>query len=106
MNTFPDTWSAAMAMVGSLGQHAEPSALPPRPHAAALSALRSAQVELYCDHDAAALIALREARRSLAGDQPPEAVALASLDEASWHIRRHEMPEAQRAIVHACQHLG
>lgn len=101
----PDTLSATTALVGSLGLHATEPFIAPRAHGLALSALRSAQVELYCDHDAAALIALREARRSLLGDLAAEAVALASMDAASWHIRRHELPQAQMALAQARQWL-
>lgn len=105
MTTFSDTFSVTTALVGSLAAPAPVAALAhpgaEAAHRGAMTALRVAQVELYCDHDAAAMTALREARRSLAGEGPAEAVALASLDEAAWHIRRHEMPDAQRAIAHA-----
>lgn len=101
MSTIFDTLSATAALVGSLGMTATQAAPLPHANGEALSALRTAQVELYCDHDAAAMVALREARRSLIGQAPPEAVALAALDEAAWHIRRHEMREAQLAIGQA-----
>ncbi|MEY8877583.1 MAG: hypothetical protein AB9M60_13815 [Leptothrix sp. (in: b-proteobacteria)] len=53
--------------------------------------LRTAQVELYCDHRTQALQAIRRARRQLS--QPQDGAApheLAALDEAAWHVRHHE----------------
>lgn len=101
MTPILDTFSATVALVGSLGMHAADAAVAPRAHADALAALRSAQVQLYCDHDAAAMTALREARRALAGDSASQAVAMASMDQAAWHMRRHELREAQAALAQA-----
>ncbi len=106
MHTLPDTSSAAAALVGSLGLHAPDAAAPTPPHDAALAALRKAQVELYCDHDAAAITALRTARQALAGEAPSPAGALASVDEAAWHIRRHAMQAAQTALAQARSDLA
>lgn len=75
-------------------------------HVGAMLALRDAQVQLYCDHDAAAISALAEARRSLMAEAVPEATALATLEAAAWHIRRHETDAAQRAIVQVRDRLA
>jgi len=91
------------------GSRLEPPAAPvpsPDDHALALHALLMAQVELYCDHDAAAVVALREAHRALLRDSCFAIAALASLDEAAWHIRHHEMREALRAITRARDSLA
>ncbi len=106
MNTTFDTLSATAALVSSLGVHAADAAPVQHDHGGALLALRAAQVELFSAHDAAALTALREARRALISETPPQAIALASIDEAAVHIRRHEMHEAQAAIGQARQRLA
>lgn len=101
MNTLQDTLGAVSALVGSVGAHAADAAPLQHPHNQAVAALRTAQIELYCDHDAAALVALREARRCLIGDEPAEVAALSSVDAAAWHIRRHEAVRAQTSIARA-----
>lgn len=106
MNTTLDTLSAAAALVSSLGIHAAEAAPLPRDHGGVLQALRTAQIELFSDHDAAALTALREAQRGLISEMPAEAVAMVSIEEAAWHIRRHDMHEAQAAIGQARQQLA
>lgn len=93
--------SATLALLGSLGMPAAEADALPTAHGSALTALRTAQVDLYCDRDAAAMTALREARRALAGNVPLETAALASVDVAAWHIRRHEMHAAQAALAQA-----
>ena len=56
-----------------------------------LASLRMAQVELYSDHDAAALQAIRRARRELAAQpQANAARELAALDQAAWQVRHHD----------------
>ena len=105
MTTTADTLAAATALVSSLSAGPTAAALPLADHDQAMAALRAAQVELYCDHDAAAMTALREARRALAG-LPSEAAALAAMESAAWHIRRHEAREAQIAMALAQQQLG
>ena len=100
-----DTLAAATALLGSLTMSAPAAAEPPADQRQARQVLRTAQVELYCDHDAAAMIAVREARRFLVGTVH-EGRVLASIDEAAWHIRRHEMADAQRALVMARDRLA
>lgn len=68
-------------------------------HDAATLALRTAQVELYCDHEAAAMTALHAARRELLGEAAEEAGLLASVEEAVWHVRRHDTERAQATIA-------
>ncbi|GAP37193.1 hypothetical protein [Piscinibacter sakaiensis] len=103
MNEAATPWNVAAALVASQGRPAaEPAraALLHAPHAPAREAVEHARVELYCDHDEAALRALRDARGALrdAGDAPNAALAV---EEAAWHIRRHHPGEAQAALRHA-----
>lgn len=105
MSNPSDTLAAAAALVSSLAAGPAQATMPLRDHDLAMRALREAQVELYCDHDAAAMTALREARRALAG-QSGDALALASMESAAWHIRRHEARQAQVAMAFARQQLA
>lgn len=105
MNNPSDTLAATAAMVSTVNSSHAPGLRPVVDHDAATAALREAQVELYCGHDAAAMTALREARRSLSG-LPGEAAALATMESAAWHIRRHESREAQRDMALAHQLLA
>lgn len=53
--------------------------------------LQMAQVELYCDHKAQALVAIRHAMQLLeACDDKALDPQLATLSEAAWHVRRNE----------------
>jgi hypothetical protein len=52
-------------------------------------ALRAAQVELYCDHDANAIAALQQARRELQAAAGTGAGLLA-LDRAARQLRQHD----------------
>ena len=61
--------------------------------------LRDAQVALFCDHDEAALHALREARQELVGHVPNDSPLLVAVEEAVWFVRRHDMVGAHRAIA-------
>jgi hypothetical protein len=97
-----DMLSSAAALVGSLGLHHTEPGPAPATIGAAMRALRIAQVELYCDHDRAAMIALREARRAIVERATRQGVAaLGSVDEAAWRIRHHDLERAQVAIAHA-----
>ena len=61
--------------------------------------MRTAQVELYCDHDAQALLAIRRARAALeASHDTAAAQALIALDQASWHVRHKHMDAALEAL--------
>lgn len=53
--------------------------------------LQVAQVELYCDHQAQALVAIRHAMQLLeaCADKALEP-QLAALSEAAWHVRHNE----------------
>jgi DUF1680 family protein len=88
------------------------SALPPdaaaghADHTQAREGLRIAQVELYCGHDAAAMAVLREARQTLLRTALPRSLALASMDEAAWHIRHHALDSAQQALSDARERLA
>ena len=97
------TFVAALATATS-ATHATAHATP---RDSAVSALRSragaqmrrAQVELYCDHPAEALVAIRRAVRQL--ELPSDIVAaeeLATLERAAWHVRRHETGAAVAAL--------
>jgi len=69
-------------------------------------AMRVAQVELYCDHPAAALGAIRRALQQL--EHPFETTAaaeLATLERAAWHVRRHDTSAAVAALDVALAHL-
>lgn len=78
-----------------------PPAPPQHDHTLARHALLMAQVELYCSHDAAAIVALRAAHRSLLADTCLAIAALTSLDEAACHIRHHAVRDALQAITRA-----
>lgn len=53
--------------------------------------LQMAQVELYCDHKAQALVAIRHAMQLLeACDDKALEPQLATLSEAAWHVRRND----------------
>ncbi|MCP5270045.1 MAG: hypothetical protein H6932_02320 [Burkholderiaceae bacterium] len=72
----------------------------------ARQALRAAQVELYCDHDARAHAVLQLARRELqaaAGDASGR--GLAALDRAVWQMRLHDTRGAVAALDDAIEGL-
>lgn len=69
-------------------------------------ALRAAQVELYCDHDARALLALQQARRELqAAAGVGAGHGLAALDRAVWQMRHHDTRGAVAALGDAIDGL-
>jgi hypothetical protein len=69
--------------------------------------LRSVRVELYCDHEQAALQALRQARRRLASHAVSGgADTMRALEEAAWHIRHHDSGRAHAALVQARDSLA
>jgi hypothetical protein len=68
--------------------------------------LRTAQVELYCDHRSDALSAIRRAKRALEDVGTPSAfVDLAALEEATWHARNNDTCAAVDALGKAKQRL-
>jgi hypothetical protein len=68
-------------------------------------ALRTAEVELYCDHEGAALQALRHVRADL--DAVPPAHPLhAALEAAVWSVRTHHTAEAHRVLRLMQDNLG
>ncbi|HZY19039.1 MAG TPA: hypothetical protein VFE82_11195 [Ramlibacter sp.] len=73
----------------------------PDPIDIALRALRSAQVELYCDHESAALTAVRAARTALAGSMAGGLQVRFLVEAAVWHVRHHEFALAQHALADA-----
>lgn len=86
------------ALVASQALPATPSAAAVIPNETAREALNHARVELYCDHEAAALRALREAREAMIGAGGAPVEAMGAVEEASWHIRHHHGNEAQIAL--------
>jgi hypothetical protein len=105
MNTPSDTLTATAALVNAASRSPAHELRQAVDHDVATAALREAQIELYCGHDAAAVTALHEARRALAS-VPSETAALATMESAVWHIRRHEASEAQRDMAIAHQLLA
>ena len=102
MTPITDTFTLAAALVGGLSlQPLDTERDRATAQGAAAAALRTAQVELYCDHDAAALVALREARRHLSGSAQVGADTLSAVEQAAWHIRHHAMDAAQRSLDQA-----
>lgn len=83
----------AIVGAGGYGDHAP--AAPRASHEAAERAarldLQMAQVELYCDHRAQALVAIRHAMQLLEAckDKALEP-QLATLSEAAWHVRHND----------------
>ncbi len=95
-----DSLTAANALIGSLGMRASDARVPLHlPVPRLLQSLRTAQVELYCDHDNTALHVLRQAQHDLAEQLPPASPQLQAIEVAMWHVRRHELDEAQQAIA-------
>lgn len=69
--------------------------------------MRHARVELYCDHRAEAIAAIR--RATLALEESARAIdpaTLASLDEAAWEARRDHTTEAVAALDAAILRLN
>lgn len=61
--------------------------------------IRSAQVELYCDHRAHAITAIRRATQALeAAPGHVDPLALAALEEAIWEARRDHTDAAVAAL--------
>lgn len=106
MATSLDTLAAVSALVGSLSVQAPDTAEQHADHPLARAALRTAQVELYCDHDAAAMTALLTARRAVMDSTQKNDFVLTAMDEAAWHIRRHELDHAQSALQQAQARLA
>lgn len=97
MNPY-NAFDVASALVASQAlREAEPEAAAPL-LGPARAALANARVELYCDHEAAALRALREAREAMIGAGGAPVEAMGAVEEASWHIRHHHGNEAQIAL--------
>jgi hypothetical protein len=101
---------AASAWITSFAMHGPAAASMPAQitNDVVLQALRHAQVELYCGHDQGALTALRQVRETLAAPERhgEDLRAQLSVEEAAWHIRRHEAEQAQAAIAHARDRLA
>lgn len=106
MATSLDTLAAVGALVGSLSVQAPDTNEQHADHHLARDALRTAQVELYCGHDAAAMTALLTARRALLTSAQQNGVIITAMEAAAWHIRRHETDHAQTAIQQAQARLA
>jgi hypothetical protein len=83
------------AIVGAGGYDGHDAATPQASHEAAEREarhdLQMAQVELYCDHRAQALVAIRHAMQLLeACDDKALEPQLAKLSEAAWHVRHND----------------
>lgn len=69
--------------------------------------MRHARVELYCDHRAEAIAAIRRATQALEDSaRVADPVALASLDEAAWEARRDHTSAAVAALDAAILRLN
>ena len=99
--------TAAAAWVASVAMHSPAAAAPQAPDARAVrDQLRAVQVELYCDHEQAALQALRHARRLASTAVGGGADTRRALEEAAWHIRHHDSGRAHLALVQARDSLA
>jgi hypothetical protein len=68
--------------------------------------VRTAQVELYCDHQQGALTAIRRAKRALEdAGSPSDFVDLATLEEATYHARKNDVVTAVDLLTHAKEHI-
>lgn len=86
----------ALVGAGSYDGHVQPAAVQAgqASHGAAEREarhdLQMAQVELYCDHKAQAMVAIRHAMQLLeACDDKTLEPQIAALSEAAWHVRRN-----------------
>ncbi len=69
--------------------------------------IRNAQVELYCDHRAKAIVAIRQATQALeAAPGHVDPVARAALEEAIWEARHNHTDEAVAALDAAMLRLN
>lgn len=101
-----DQGTVAVALVQSVGHAAATPREAHHAHDEVLDVLRTAQVELYCDHESAAMAAVREARKGLDTHTAQDSLALADLEEAAWHLRHHHADEALNAIGRARKTLA
>ncbi len=68
--------------------------------------IRRAQVELYCDHNEAALSRIRAASGRLADLLPGAAAAALDLEMAARLTRQNKYQEAEQALEAALDHIG
>lgn len=69
--------------------------------------MRHARVELYCDHRAEAIAAIRRATQALEDTaRAVDPLALAALDEAAWEARRDHTAQAVAALDAAILRLS
>lgn len=69
--------------------------------------MRQARVELYCDHRAQAIAAIRRATHALEeAARAADPVALAALDEAAWEAKRDHLAQAVAALDAALLRLN
>lgn len=92
-----------LAAMASASSYAAPHAVDgPGPQAALAQMgqdMRHAQVELYCDHAASAIAAIRRATLALeATPGPVDPLALAALEQAIWEARRDHTEQAVAAL--------
>ena len=109
MLTSPTTLGVLAALVGA-GAYGAPPAnfLACGENACELAAaeIRRAQVELYCCHDAQAVMEIRTARAHLHLPHDVRySVAIAGLDRAVWMARQGRLTEAADALQAALTHV-
>jgi hypothetical protein len=107
----PSVVNLVSALAGATGYAAtDPASDEVRPRELrdrAGASIRSAQVELYCDHPSTAVVAIRQATHELmASSDHAAATALAALAEARWHVRHHHTGEAVAALDDAMARLA
>lgn len=99
--------TAAAAWVASVAMHSTAAATPYGADASAVrDQLRAVQVELYCDREQSTLQALRHARSMASTTVGGGADTRRALEEAAWHIRRHDSGRAHLALVQARDNLA
>lgn len=72
----------------------------------ARDALLHAEVELFCDHDHEAIRAIRIARVAVVASAVVPMQARLEIEEATWHIRHHELAQALYSLEAARGHLS
>jgi hypothetical protein len=72
----------------------------------ARDALLRAEVELFCDHEHEAIKAIRLAREAVVASAVVPMRARLEIEEATWHIRHHEVAKALYSLEAARGHLS
>jgi hypothetical protein len=72
----------------------------------ARDALLHAEVSLFCDHDHEAIKAIRVARIAVVASAVVPMQARLEIEEATWHIRHHQVTKALFSLEAARGHLS